>query len=208
MSISIPEESIPGSSSDAWTQTSTTTNTDGSGSFNTGSANMIAGAQTVPWRYISGLRFETIPVPQNVTIVSASMTIRAHSTETGPWGLIIKAEDVDNPGTWNTNHRPGTGGTPGRGPETTAGVLWDPPDWIVGTLYQTPDISTIVQELVDRGGWSSGNAMAFIIRNDTGTNTIIVMSQWDAPTSPANNFKARFNITYQFAGQIVALNIV
>lgn len=209
MSISIPEESIPDSGSDAFTQTSTTTDTDGSGAFNVGGANMSAGAASTPWRYIAGLRFGPIPVPAKAIILSASMTMRAHSTQTGPWSLVIKAEDVDNPGIWTTNHRPGTGGAPGRGPETTAGVSWDPPDWITPTLYQTPDISTVVQELVDRAGWVFDNAMAFIIRNDGGPGlTRIIISTWDAPTSPVHNFKARFNITYTTGGKIVALNIV
>ena len=31
---------------------------------------------------------------------------------------------------------------------------------------QTPDLSPVVQEIVDRAGWASGNAMAFIIESN------------------------------------------
>jgi cysteine-rich repeat protein len=45
-------------------------------------------------------------------------------------------------------------------------VAWDPPPWnsvgLEDAAQRTPDLSTIVQEIVDRPGWASGNAVAFI----------------------------------------------
>src|SRR5262249_52822478 len=44
-----------------------------------------------------------------------------------------------------------------------------PTSWIAdegGTSERTPNLASVVQEVVNRGGWTSGNAMAFII---TGT---------------------------------------
>ena len=34
---------------------------------------------------------------------------------------------------------------------------------LTGALEPTPDLTSLVQEIVDRAAWSSGNAMAFII---------------------------------------------
>jgi hypothetical protein len=44
-------------------------------------------------------------------------------------------------------------------------VEWDPiPVWDTsGDVFQTPDISSLVQQIVGRSGWLSGNAMVFVL---------------------------------------------
>jgi len=60
---------------------------------------------------------------------------------------------------------------------TPAYVSWSPVAWTTvgqaGPDQRTPDISQIVQEIVDRAGWSSGNSLAIII---TGTGRRIAES--------------------------------
>lgn len=50
---------------------------------------------------------------------------------------------------------------------TTAGVNWSPPVWGVvkaaGVDQRTPNLSGILQEIVNRSGWASGNSMVIII---------------------------------------------
>ncbi len=50
---------------------------------------------------------------------------------------------------------------------TTASVAWSPPDWnsvgVAGPDQRTPDLSEIIQEIVDRTDWSPGNAMVIVI---------------------------------------------
>jgi hypothetical protein len=141
--------------------------TDGSAYFS-----QFAGAPIVGWQgskyHQMGYTFISIPIPAGVTIVSASILV-ATGPDGGGYGatdLFICAEKVVGPGIWTANHRPGTGGTPGRGPETTAKVLWSRGSWAANTVYQTPDLSPVVQELVDQGGWASGSSMAFIFRGN------------------------------------------
>jgi hypothetical protein len=59
-------------------------------------------------------------------------------------------------------------------PRTTATVAWAPAPWTTvneaGANQRTPTLATIVQEIVSRPGWASGNAMAFVITG-TGTRT-------------------------------------
>ncbi len=144
--------------------------TDGSGFFTIG-VDWVGMGLSGGNHYQAGLRFRNVTIPSGSTITSAFLGVIGYLTNPGPqYNLKITAEDVDNPGIWTTNHRPGTGGAPGRGPETTAKVDWDPTSIAPGpTRTNTPDISAIIQELIDRLGWSSGNAMCFIIRNDGGT---------------------------------------
>ena len=50
---------------------------------------------------------------------------------------------------------------------TSASVVWTPPDWNnfgeSGLDQQTPDLSAVIQEIVDQNDWSPSNAMAFMI---------------------------------------------
>ena len=50
---------------------------------------------------------------------------------------------------------------------TRGDVAWAPPAWTtageVGPDQQTPDISSIIQEIVNRAGWTANNSMALII---------------------------------------------
>ena len=49
---------------------------------------------------------------------------------------------------------------------TSASTAWTPTTWTTGSDYNSPDISSVVQEIVDQGTWASGNDIAIII---TGT---------------------------------------
>jgi hypothetical protein len=50
---------------------------------------------------------------------------------------------------------------------TNATVAWTPPVWTTageaGIDQQTPNIASIIQEIVDRAGWVAGNSMALFI---------------------------------------------
>ena len=49
----------------------------------------------------------------------------------------------------------------GAGELTTASVAWsNMAAWTAGQWYNSPDISSIIQEIVNQGGWTSGNNMA------------------------------------------------
>jgi hypothetical protein len=45
-------------------------------------------------------------------------------------------------------------------------VYWQPAQWFAETEYDSPDIAAVVQEIVDRPGWASGQAMAFFLDGD------------------------------------------
>ncbi|MHC4705621.1 MAG: hypothetical protein ACYS8I_00850, partial [Planctomycetota bacterium] len=44
---------------------------------------------------------------------------------------------------------------------------WNPPPWTAvghaGADQQTPDIASVIQEIVNRPGWASGNSLVIII---------------------------------------------
>lgn len=54
-------------------------------------------------------------------------------------------------------------------PLTGASVAWDEAFESDDTWYTSPDLKAVVQEIVDRGGWATGQNMMFQIKNDAGT---------------------------------------
>jgi hypothetical protein len=51
---------------------------------------------------------------------------------------------------------------------TTASTSWTPASWsVVGeaaAAQRSPDLAGVIQEVVSRGGWASGNSLAVIIK--------------------------------------------
>lgn len=109
------------------------------------------------------MRFQAVSIPHDAQIVSAYLTFHSWSSSvsTGTFGTYLHGQDSNDASTFTTvvdfNSRP----------RTTAGVTWVmSTTWVPETDYDSPDISTIIQEIVDRGGWSSGNDMVIFWRND------------------------------------------
>ena len=106
-------------------------------------------------KYGGGMRFLNATIPAGSTINAAYLTLRCQTSKsTTGVKTKIRGEDADNPGTLSTQ-----ADYAGR-TRTTAEVLWDNiASWTADTDYNSPEIKTVIQEIVDRGGWASGNAM-------------------------------------------------
>jgi hypothetical protein len=111
---------------------------------------------------VVGLRFQNVTIPATAAITSAYIQFTADETGATPTQLTIAGQASDNPAAFSTV----TNNVSSR-PRTTAQVAWAPVPWTTvsqsGPDQQTPDIASIVQEIRNRPGWSSGNAMVFVI---------------------------------------------
>ncbi len=140
----------------------------------------------------SGLRFQDITIGQGTSISNAYIAVYGSTANSAGSATNIDVniigDDVDNAGAWvaGSSIPSGTGMT-----DTTAVVAWNPTTWS-NDWINTPDISSIVQEIVNRGGWTSGNDMRFAIRNDT-TTGLNVMAFED--TQLGNGRHAVLNIS-------------
>jgi len=67
-------------------------------------------------------------------------------------------------------------------PQTEASVRWVvDEEYGLYTEHRTPDISNIVQEIVDRDGWAPGNAMAFIVLGENqGPSEVENAREWES----------------------------
>jgi hypothetical protein len=116
-----------------------------------------------------GMRFTGAGIPPGSTVVNAYIQFQVDETNTGNTSLTIQGEDIDNALTFGS-----AAGNISSRPLTAASVPWSPPDWTTtgdaGPDQRTPDISSVIQEIIDRQGWDSGNSIAIIV-NGTGERT-------------------------------------
>ena len=118
---------------------------------------------------IVGIRFPGIAIPKGATITDAYIQFKTDEVSSVATNLTIKGEAADNALTFTT-----TAWNISRRPRTAASATWSPPSWTTvaaaGTAQRSPSLKGIVQEIVNRPGWASGNAMAIIIEG-TGKRT-------------------------------------
>jgi len=103
-----------------------------------------------------------VPVTNGATIISAVWQLTAGSSDAGQTTVDIDFEDVDNH-TLLSEPEPNYT-IRDLSPTTTAVVEWPLTAWVDLEVYQAPDISSIIQEIVDRPGWTYGNNMALRMR--------------------------------------------
>ncbi|MFE8070300.1 Ig-like domain-containing protein [Marinobacteraceae bacterium S3BR75-40.1] len=109
-----------------------------------------------------GLRFTGVGVPQGATITRAWVQFTTDETNSEATELTLRGENTDNAAGFSTaDYNLSTR------PRTAASTYWQPGAWdSVGAATaseRTPDIASVIQEIVNRSGWNSGNALALII---------------------------------------------
>lgn len=118
-----------------------------------------------------GIRFTNVTIEQGASISSASIQFEVDETSSGSLTLTIRGEDADNSAAFSTADYDVSSRT-----MTSASISWSPGDWTTvgdnGSAQKTTNIKTIIQEIVNRASWTSGNALTIIITG-SGTNTRI-----------------------------------
>lgn len=114
-----------------------------------------------------GVRFQNVTVPDGATITNAYIIFRADESHSTTCTVHIAGDDQDNSAAWSGSYNVSTRA------KTTAQTDWSfngSSAWTADvTISNTPSLNAIVQEIVDRPGWVSGNSMSFIF--------------WDQPTT-------------------------
>ena len=109
-------------------------------------------------RQTVALRFSNVKVPQGAKIKAATISFTAISADSEPVKLQVRAEDTDNAATFGKSVSDRV--------QTSAVAAWNPKPWRRGLATRTWNLSSVVQEVVSRGGWESGNALAFYVTGD------------------------------------------
>jgi len=134
-----------------------------------------------------GLRFQGIAVGQGDTIdADTRIKIIIDGGVTGG-DMDVYGDDVDDAVAWSASSRPS------QVTKTTATTLWQP--GTSGTSYI--DVQAIVQEIVNRGSWASGNDMRFAL---LGRNIGYAVTTWKDYAHSTFSNDAQLEINYTAAG--------
>lgn len=58
-------------------------------------------------------------------------------------------------------------------PTSGGSASWSPPPWTAGQSYNSPDLSTPLQQIVNRAGWNSGQHINFLFKYFSGTTRVV-----------------------------------
>jgi hypothetical protein len=108
------------------------------------------------------MRFAGLSIPQGVPIVDAWLQFTVEEVQSAATTLTIRAQAADNALPFST----ASNNVAGRA-TTAAAVGWTPLAWatvgVAGPDQRATGLAAVIQEVVDRPGWQSGNALALLV---------------------------------------------
>jgi len=136
------------------------------------------------WKH-SGMRWDNVTIPQGATISSSQYEGYILSGQPDDMNGVIYGNDVDDANDFSTEND-----IDGRD-RTTASVSWVVDDlgseWVIKT-----GLTTIIQEIVNRGSWASGNAMALLFIANTDVTKECRFQSYDSDSAQAS----KLNVTW------------
>jgi type IV pilus assembly protein PilY1 len=115
----------------------------------------------------TGLRYQDLNIPQGATITSAYMRFASNQINTAATSLNLKAELVGNATTFVSTNQNISGRT-----TTAAEVDWSADNNfpVTSEFINSPDLSAVIQEVVDQATWCGGNSLNIIIQGNSASN--------------------------------------
>ncbi len=108
----------------------------------------------------TAIRFQNLGIPQGAIIKSAKIAFQSNGDDSAEAKSLVYAEKVDNAEALSSTDSSISKRAENR---TVSAEAWEPESWINGNSYVTSDLSSIVQEIVDRPGWCGGNDLLIFI---------------------------------------------
>ena len=125
----------------------------------TGTAMNLTAASLALGQNVAGLRFGNVTIPPGAPITAAYVNFIASANDIQSTDVTIIGQASDSSPTFTSAASDITSR-----PLTVASAAWlSVPSWSTGGSNNSPSLIAIVQEIVDRPGWTSGNAMVLII---------------------------------------------
>ncbi|PVW14327.1 Ig-like domain-containing protein [Marixanthomonas spongiae] len=130
--------------------------------FDSTDLEMVRDNGTGTGNQIVGMRFQNLDIPAGATITNAYIQFRSDETNSASADLLIYAEDSGNaaPFVDVANNVSGRNRVSGN-------VNWQPAAWNsqnqTGSAQRTPDLSSLLQQVVDHCNWQANNSSVFMI---------------------------------------------
>ncbi len=144
---------------------------------------------------VIGIRFSNVQIAQGGEVLESAINFVAKGTSFGSSALTITVENDTAPDSFSSSNR----SVSTRSSNTVAGsITWSPEDFDEdGERVESPDISALIQKVVDQSSWKPGSSIVVFIKG-SGTRRV-----WSADGSTAN----RPSLSYRATG-IVRTNTV
>ena len=142
-----------------------------------------------------GMRFLNVTIPKGAIIIAAYLTLTAqidmsHTVVNGR----IQIENADNGATFSTQENFDAR-------SWSAAVDWDNiPAWTADVEYNSPSLVDLIQAVVNRAGWSSENAMVFVLQDyDQRSDTFYAPTvrdywHWDGSSAKAPKLHIEYTV--------------
>lgn len=158
---------------------------DGTGFDASGSTLSMKSSTVDANRRNAGFVFDNITVPSGVIIVSATLQLYIFDSLYDDPNVDIYGNDVDDANDFTTEADVTSRVT------TTASVSWVDTAILTG-WKNSPDIKTVIQEIVDRGGWASGNSICILVKGKSDASKSFSTYAYEQASATA----AKLVITY------------
>jgi hypothetical protein len=132
-------------------------NQDGSALQTSGTTIWLGNATSTNSSY-TGLRFTNITIPKGAVITSAHLEFYSVANQWISISMQIAADAADNSAPFSSTSLPSQRTRTNARVTHSSNVSWSPNVW-----YSSNDIHTVVQEVVNRSGWHSGNSLSIIL---------------------------------------------
>ncbi len=147
---------------------------------------------TNPHLQLVGVRFANLTIPKNAVISNAYIQFATDETSSEATSVSFAGQAINSSPAFTTADNNISARA-----KTAARVSWSPAAWTVlneaGAKQRTPNLSPLIQEIVNRTGWASGNALSIIVdgtgkrvaksRNISATNAPLLHVEYSAPGS-------------------------
>lgn len=113
-------------------------------------------------RYQAGMVFRNINIPPQANITRAYIQFKAATGNSSNTSLLLEGHATHYTGIFKPNID-----DIGFRARTDASIAWNNIEpWTEGQTYRSPDVSSIVQEIISGPRWESGNAMAILVSDN------------------------------------------
>jgi hypothetical protein len=162
---------------------------DGSANTNNGITSLSSTYAYLGKNRMLGWRFENVSIPKGAKISNAMLGVFCNGGADVSIKVKYSGESSDNANPLTTTAYDLT-----KRAKTSASVIDTPAPWTKSAWNNSPDLTSVVQEIVNRSGWQSGNAL-LLFAEDSGSSSsrslrTVFMFDQDA------SYGAKLTITY------------
>lgn len=111
----------------------------------------------------TAILFRSVLIPQGATITTATVSVVPHAFSTAIPTIKVQGVAADTFATVPTTNGQATAHS-----LTTAAVNWLPGAWVGGNRQISGNIASVVEEIVGRAGWASGNNLVISLEHASG----------------------------------------